>query len=509
MANKINQILIVGGGTSGWLSAAYLAKRLGCNQASSVHITLIESSDIPTLGVGEGTVPTLRRTLSAIGVSEAEFMAECNATFKQGIFFRNWNHSPDHGESSTEYFHPFEHPKNTELLPYWLKGVAGDASYSDAVTMQERVCRAGLGPKMPRDPAFNGRLNYAYHLDAGLFAEFLKKHCKKMGVKHVIGTVASVEQKENGDISAITCEDGKKIEADLFIDCSGFHARLLAGCYDVPFIDKNDELFVNKALAIQVPYEEGETIPPYTIATAHNAGWTWDIALSSRRGVGYVYSDKYTSDEQAEQTLRQYVGPRAKELSVRKLNLKVGYRAEHWVNNCVAIGLAGGFLEPLESTGIMLVEVGVQMLANHFQRNGEFDAARRQYNELMRHRYEYTLDFIKLHYYLAKRDDGDFWRDNRKAATVSPRLLDKIHMWQQRPICGYDLVTDYDVFTLGSYQYILYGLGFTTELQLDYPHADFARKEFESVIASADKACANLPSHEELLHAVYRMGKAQ
>lgn len=509
MTNAINKILIVGGGTSGWLSAAYLAKRLACNKPGSVQITLIESSDIPTLGVGEGTVPTLRRTLAAIGVNEADFMRECTATFKQGIFFRNWAHAPSNKQEENEYFHPFEHPKNTELLPYWLQGHAGDQNYSAAVSPQEHVCRAGLGPKLANDPGYNGRLNYAYHLDAGLFAEFLKKHCKSMGVEHVIGTVQSVQQKENGDITSITCEDGSTLSADLFIDCSGFNARLLEGCYAVPFINKNDELFVNKALAVQVPYQPNETIPPYTIATAHEAGWTWDIALSSRRGVGYVYSDRYTTDEQAEQVLKKYVGPAFETLSPRKLNLHVGYREKHWVNNCVAIGLAGGFLEPLESTGIMLVEVGVQMLANYFQRNGNFAAARRSYNELMRHRYEYTLDFIKLHYFLAGRDDNDFWRDNRAEKTVSDRLLDKLAMWRSRPICGYDLVTDYDVFTLGSYQYILYGLGFKTELQLDYPHGEFARKEFANITAASKQACANLPSHQALLSSIYAITRSK
>ncbi len=365
MSTAIDEILIVGGGTAGWLTAAYLAKH-----RSGSRITLIESSEIPTIGVGEGTFPTIARTLASLGVDEAAFMRGSGAAFKQGIKFVDWGRAVENGRHS-HYYHPFalpREPDGLDLLPYWLGGEAGGASYADAVTLQERVCEAGRAPKRASDAEFRGPMNYAYHLDAARFGNYLSGVARAAGVVHLTGTVDDVELDEQGAIASVVTREHGKLTAGLFIDCTGFRSTLLGRALGVPFLDKNDVLFVDRAVAVQVPYgSEWAAIPPYTISTAHEAGWTWDIALAERRGIGYVYSSRHTDESRAEAVLRNYVGGAADNLPVRHLKMQVGWRERHWVKNCVAVGLSGGFLEPLESTGIILIEAAAHMIASFHQ----------------------------------------------------------------------------------------------------------------------------------------------
>jgi tryptophan halogenase len=504
-----NDILIVGGGTAGWLTAAWLAKQLG---PGGVRITLVESSDIPTVGVGEGTFPTIARTLSALGADEAEFMRESGAAFKQGIRFVDWLHPKSAGRRR-HYYHPFalpRAPEDLELLPYWLSGEAGDVSFADAVTLQEKVCDAGRAPKRETDAGFRGPMNYAYHLDAGRFGAYLARLARGLGVKHLVGTVTRVELGESGDISGVVTQEHGTLRAGLYVDCTGFRAELIGRTLGVPFQNKNDVLFVDRAVVLQVPHANDDApVPPHTISTAHEAGWTWDIALPTRRGVGYVYSSRYTDGAAAEGVLRDYVGTAARDLPVRHLPLPIGWRAQHWVKNCVAVGLSGGFLEPLESTGIILIEAAAYMIASLFQRNGEFAAAAAHFNRLMTCRYERIVDFIKLHYFLTRRTDTAFWRDNALPSTAPDSLLALLEMWRHRPPARFDLVMDHETFALANYQFILYGMGFPTDLGADrgrYPDTPRARQEFMRVQDAGRRAVASLPAHRELLHRVNQAG---
>jgi tryptophan halogenase len=500
-------ILIVGGGTAGWLTAAFLAKHLG--GAGGIRITLIESSEIPTIGVGEGTFPTIAKTLSTLGIDEAAFMRGSGAAFKQGIKFVDWAQAPVAGHS--HYFHPFALPRSHEgldLLPHWLSGEAGPVSFADAVTLQERVCDAGRAPKRTSDAAFRGPMNYAYHLDAARFGTFLSSVAKSLGVNHLVGTVDDVQLDEQGAIAAVVSREHGPLRAGLYIDCTGFQSRLLGRALGVPFKSRNDVLFVDRAVAVQVPYEdEHAPIPPYTISTAHEAGWTWDIGLRERRGVGYVYSSNHTEETRAESVLRNYVGPAARELSVRHLKLQVGWRERHWVNNCVAVGLSGGFLEPLESTGIILIEAAAHMIANFYQRSGEFEPAARQFNSLMTKRYERIVDFIKMHYYLTQRTDTAFWRDNANPSSAPDSLLAHLEMWRHRPPVALDFVMDHESFAVANYQFVLYGMGFKSlPGRRDAWQAALARQEFARVRDAAQRAVAALPAHRELLERVYQAG---
>jgi tryptophan 7-halogenase len=512
---RVDRILIVGGGTAGWLTAAYLAKRLRASHPDGVRITLIESSEIGILGVGEGTFPTLLRTLAAIGVDEARFMRESSAAFKQGIRFVDWVHAPE-GARHSHYYHPFALPREEgglELLPYWLLGAAGaDTSYADAVTLQEQVCEAGRAPKRITDAGFRGPMNYAYHLDAGRFATFLCTVARELGVTRLIGNVESVNLDESGAIASLATREHGRLEADLYIDCTGFRGELIGAALGSRFRSRNDVLFVDRAVAMQVPYAASDSpIPPYTISTAHEAGWTWDIALESRRGVGYVYSSAHTSDDRAAEVLRNYVGPAARDLSSRLLKLQVGWREQHWVKNCVAVGLSGGFLEPLESTGIMLIEAAAYLLASFFPRGGGMEQAAAQFNTLMTRRYERIVDFIKLHYFLTRRTDSGFWRDNARPESAPDSLLAHLEMWRTRVPNRFDFVMDHETFALANYDFILYGMRFDTDLSArrgDYPHVELARREFQRVRQASQRAVAALPQHRALLSNVYASGFA-
>jgi tryptophan halogenase len=515
-ANPITSVLIVGGGTAGWLTACFLAKRLAAQEAYGVQVTLVESPEIGILGVGEGTFPSIRGTLAAIGIDEARFMSECSATFKQGVHFRHWVRAP--GERGPDhYFHPFSQPSQRpggfELLPYWLNGDAGPGvPFAQAVTMQERVAAAAHAPKRPGDADYLGPMNYAYHFDAGRFAALLATHGRSLGVRHLRANVERVELDAEGAIAAVHTREQGALAAGLYVDCTGFRARLIGEALGSPFRSMRDTLFVDRALAMQVPYETPDApIPSYTISTAHEAGWTWDIGLQDRRGVGYVYSSRHTDDARAEQVLRDYIGKQAEGLAPRQLTLEVGYRELQWVKNCVAVGLSGGFLEPLESSGIGLIETAAYLVGFLFPHDGAMAPTARLFNELMRERYARIVDFIKLHYCLTQRTDSRFWRDNADPATVPQSLRDKLAMWKSRPPHRLDFVTDLEMYPPSSWQYVLYGMEFETRLRagaIDPSRCADARHEFAMIAQMAGRALADLPPHRAMVGQMVRKAGA-
>lgn len=504
----VKNVLIVGGGTAGWLAACFLAKQLGTGaDAGAVRITLVESKEIGIIGVGEGTFPSIRGTLATIGIDEARFIRECTGTFKQGIRFNHWVREPG-APGADHYFHPFslpsQRPGGPELLPYWLQGAAGEGvAFAAAATMQKRVADASHAPKRPSDADFMGPLNYAYHFDAGKFAALLSTHAQSLGVKHVQATVERVSLDADGAIGAVHTKEEGELTADLYIDCTGFRAALIGEALGSSFRNINDVLFVDRALAMQVPYDQPDApIPSYTIASAHEAGWTWDIGLHDRRGIGYVYSSRYTDDTRAEQILRGYIGKQAEGRNPRQLKLNVGYRDQHWVKNCVAVGLSGGFLEPLESSGIGLIETAAYLVSYLFPHDGDFAPVAKVFNEMMKARYERIVDFVKLHYCLTQRKDNQFWIDNADAASVPDSLKDKLAMWRKRAPHRMDFVVDYEMYPPSSWQYVLYGMEYRTDLYANgktLPRIEEARKEFAMIAQMSQRALADLPSHRAMV----------
>ena len=506
----VKRLLIVGGGTAGWITAGYLARTLGAESPDGIHITLVESADIGILGVGEGTFPSIRTTLKRIGVDETSLIRECSASFKQGAKFVHWRHAPGEGWGAPDhYLHAFQvshEPSGLDLLPYWLLGVAGDnVNWDEVNTPQKRVADASRAPKLITHSDYLGPLGYAYHFDAVKLAQFMRTQAIASGVHHIVDTVDAVNLAEDGAIASLSTRQHGALGADLFIDCTGFRAQLIGTALRVPYKSCHSVLFCDTALAMQVPYERPDApVASYTISTAHEAGWTWDIGLDTRRGVGYVYSSAHTDDTRAERILRRYVGPAAERLPARKIGFNAGYRETNWVKNCIAIGLSSGFFEPLEATGIMFTEIAAVSLSNLFPWGGDLEIAAKQFNERMRRRYERALDFIKLHYCLSERRDSAFWRDNVQPESIPASLQELLRRWRHRPPGSIDIDPNIDIFPDTSWQYVLYGMGFRTDLKprggvLKY-YAE-AREAFAEIRRQSEFACRTLPTNRELLDA--------
>ncbi len=505
----MKRIVIVGGGTAGWITAGYLAKVLGAGSADGVAVSLVESKDIGILGVGEGTFPSIRRTLRRIGVNEADLLRECDATLKQGARFAQWRFTPgaEPHAAFASYMHPFavtNTPDGLDPLPYWLLGVNGDDNNWDAVnTVQKRVSDACRAPKRLVDPDYAGPLNYAYHFDAAKLAVFLRRHATGLGVQHLTDTVDEVTLDDRGFISGLKTRENGVLTADLYVDCTGFRAELIGKAMGVPFKSCRDVLFCDSALAMQVPYPAPDTpIASCTISTAHEAGWTWDIGLHHRRGIGHVFSSDHTSDARAEEVLRNYIGTAAKDLEARKFKFTAGFRETNWVKNCVAIGLSSGFFEPLEATGIIFAEVAAVMLANLFPWGGHYEVAARQFNDLMLRRYTRALDFIKLHYCLTERRDSQFWIDNTAASSIPDSLHDLLARWQNRPPEPIDIDPNIDIFPAESWQYVLYGMGYKTDLSAKagiFKYYDEARATFADIRKQGDYALTVMPTNRDLI----------
>ncbi|QAY75338.1 tryptophan halogenase family protein [Sphingosinicella sp. BN140058] len=503
------EVIVVGGGTAGWVTAAYLAKRLNAASQGGIRLTVIESPDIPVIGVGEGSFPSIRKTLSAIDIDEADLIREANATFKQGIRFADWRAPGPDGPH--HYFHPFQisdQSDGLDLLPYWLMGAAGDAAWAEVNTVQKSAADACLAPKLPGHPPFAGPLTYAYHFDAVLLGRLLRKRAVALGARHVEDKVTGVELGEDGSIAALLCREGGRVAADLYVDCTGFRAQLIGEALGIPFHSRRGELFVDSAVALQVPYEQpGGPIASQTIATARSAGWIWDIGLHERRGTGYVYSSAYTDDEAALRTLRAYVGPGADAIEPRLLEFEAGYRQIQWHKNCVAIGLSSGFIEPLEATGIGFAEIAALMLVNLFPWGGDQEVSARQFNAIMVKRYDHVVDFIKLHYCLSDRADSAFWIDNRDPATWSDGLSERLERWRYRAPDFIDVDLNHDIFLAANWQYVLYGMGYKSDLGAQAGafryHAE-ARRAFADIRAQQANAQRLLPSHRALIEQARR-----
>lgn len=513
MSKPIKTVVVVGGGIAGWLTAGRLAAKHKAKDANGVKVILVESPNIPIIGVGEGTWPTMRSTLLALGISETDFIRECEASFKQGAKFAKWVD----GSDDDFYYHPLVLPQGFgkwDLAAHWLAMERGSSaqSFSNDVCFQEAICEQGLAPKTIRTPEYAAVANYAYHLDSGKFVVFLQKHCTNaLGVRHILDNVTDINTCENGDIASVVTLEHGDIEGDLFVDCTGFSSLLLGKHYQVPFKSCSEVLFVDTALAVQVPYEnEHDDIASHTISTGQEAGWIWDIGLQHRRGVGYAYSSKHSSEEQARAILAKYVGDKFDSLIVRKIPIVSGYREKFWQNNCVAVGLSAGFLEPLEASALVLVELSAQMISDQLPQSRDImDIVAKRFNETFRYRWEKIIDFLKLHYILSKRTDNAFWTDNRDPQSIPESLKESMALWQYRAPADHDFTSNNEVFPAASYQYILYGMGFKSDYsQTAYAMDDvvFAQRQFAQNKKLTEKAISTLPKNRELINKVIEFG---
>lgn len=516
MSHPVRKVVIVGGGTAGWITAGTLAAMSRAADEQPLQITLVESPNVPIIGVGEGTWPTMRRTLRRMGIRETDFIRECQATFKQGAKFSRWVTGAD----DDYYYHPLVLPQGyfeQNLAPYWLANSNG-ASFSQQVCAQEDLCEAGLAPKKITTAEYEALANYAYHLDAGKFADFIRRHCvEKLGVEHVLADMTGVVARENGDIAAIETAQAGAIEGDLFVDCTGMRSLLLGGHFKVPFKSCKDVLFIDRALAVQVPYpDENAPVASHTISTAQKVGWIWDIGLQNRRGTGHVYSSAHSTDEAAEQRMRAYVreiGGDPDQLSMRLINIEPGHREKFWAGNCVAVGLSAGFLEPLEASAILLIEIAAQFVGEQMPATREaMDVVARRYNDTFLYRWDRIIDFLKLHYILSQREDDAFWIDNRHPETIPDSLAEAMALWRHQPPWHDDFDRAVEVFPAASYQYVLYGMGFATAPHPRGLSPDVARRSEQLLArkeAESRALLAELPANRELLGKIAQYGMAR
>lgn len=511
----MKRIIILGGGSAGWLTAGIIAAEYQQGGRPSIHITLVESPEVKTIGVGEGTWPSMRGTLERMGIAEADFIVSCNAGFKQGSKFVGWTT----GHANDAYYHPFTLPQGSSeynMLAAWQTH-ASDISLATAMGVQAALCNAGKAPKQISTPAYAGAANYGYHLDAALFGDLLQKHCtEKLGVVHVKDHVTEIISSENGDIAALATRSSGELQGDLFIDCSGLTCLLLGQHYGVEFLDKMDVSINDSALATQIAYDDEQSdIASPTIATAQSAGWTWDIGLSSRRGVGYVYSSAYITDELAERELRQHLAKtigtaKAEQVPARKLSIRPGHRKVFWHNNCVAVGMSAGFIEPLEASALALVELSANMIRDEMPLDrAAMTVVAERFNQKFLYHWERIIDFLRLHYVLTQRTDSDYWRDAAKVEKIPQSLQNLLTLWRYRPPQINDLAHIEEIFPSASYLYVLYGMGFRSDLNKIAKNSDNIAQGLSDIkenIAKASKYCAHLPSNRELIAQIKKFG---
>ena len=458
-------IVIVGGGTAGWLTAAFLQNQLPHTLNRPVNITVIEAEDIPTVGVGEATIPSIRQTLAACGIEEHVFLKNCGATFKQGIEFINWRDTPNEGEGNS-YFHPFGDQimvAGKDATWQWLQLPEHQrAAYAEQFSVQAEAARSGQAPKNFKDKPYDGALAYAYHLDAGKLAQFLKTLSKQRGALHKVQKVVEVERRGEV-IDALRLDNNERIKADLFIDCTGFAARLINSDKQNDFNSLSDTLFVDRAVVTRVENDSLADVIGYTKSTAQSAGWIWDIALQDRRGVGHVYSSRYIDDDAAKAELAAYVKQPVETLETRRLDMRIGYHDQQWRGNCVAIGLSSGFLEPLESTGIYLIEMANWAMLEFVPRYLAGAQPQSSYNRILHNHYRNIADFLKMHYCLSNRRDTAFWRDNCDPATIPQSLQTNLATWKSAVPSIYDFHSTTQCFSATNYKFVLYGMGWADE----------------------------------------------
>lgn len=495
---KTRRIAILGGGTAGWLAANHLGYELCADP--EVEITVIESADVPIIGVGEGTVPAIKTSLRKFGISEADLLIACDTTFKHGIKFQGWLDAAKHGEGHF-YYHPFASPfpEGLDITPAWLE--QQQRSYSD-VSISARIAEAQRSPKQISSPPYVGEVEYAYHVNAHKFAALLAENAKRrFRVQYLVATVADAERAEDGSIAALRMASGEVLPFDFYVDCSGFASLLTQRVLKVPFVDKSHQILTDTALVQQLPTDPADEIPPYTLALAHEAGWIWDIPVTHRRGTGFVYASAHMSESRAIECYARYLGVSPDALSPRKIPMKIGYRQQFWFQNCVCLGLAQGFVEPLEATSILVTDFSANLLSRNFPRlRDDAQALRRGYNEAVTTTWERVIDFVQLHYHLSDRSDLAFWRENRHEAHVSDLLRERLARWAIRHPQKNDFTSRFDLFDVDNHLYVLYGMRFATR---PLPISDLERRasleQFEQVTRAAEQAIRSLPSHRDWL----------
>ena len=491
---SIRKVLVVGGGSAGWMTAAMLSATLKQDCA----ITLIESEEIGTIGVGEATIPPIRIFNDTLGIDEREFMKRTKGSFKLGIEFVGW------GAEDSRYFHPFgTHGRNFDTVAlhhHWLRArEMGETSPLDEHAMAWHIARAGkFSHPSPDQRSVMSTFDYAYHFDAGLYARFLRDYAEARGVTRIEGKIGDVVlDGESGHVASVTMEDGRSVEADLFIDCSGFRGLLIEGALKTGYEDWSHWLPCDRAVAMPCAHPAGDANPtPYTRSTAREAGWQWRIPLQHRIGNGYVFCSDFMDEGRAAELLTQRIDGEAL-ADPRVVRFKAGRRRMHWNKNVIAVGLSSGFLEPLESTSIHLLQANISKILALFPDRGFDPATRDEFNRIAHGEMERIRDFIILHYKLTQRQDSDLWR-YVSAMDIPDTLALKIEHFRRH---GRLLSRDLDLFAPDSWLAVHIGQNNHPEgldPVLAYRGVD-ARDYLGQLRAAMAAEAARLPAHGAVL----------
>ena len=492
---RVKNIAIIGGGTAGWLAANHLAVELRAE--TDITITVIESPEIGIIGVGEGTVPHIKKSLLKFGIPEAELLATCDTTFKKGIKFVDWM-APSASNPENSYYHPFSsaYPGGADATNWYLKNSA-NMEFAD-VTEAPALAEAMKSPKRISSAPYEGVVNYAYHFNAVKFGQLLARNAKeKLGVLHKPATIVNAQLNQHGEVDYLITKEGEQLHYDFFVDCSGFHSLIMGKLFNIPFVDKSSQLLTDTALAVQIPTEANSSIPPYTLAKAHSAGWMWDIPLTNRRGVGFVYSSAHMTEDVAVEHLSRHLQLSTDQFSPRKIPMRMGYREKFWCKNVVALGLAQGFVEPLEATSIFVTDFSAELFARNFSVEKESMSVAADYcNKAVAYTWERVIDFVQLHYCISNRQDSAFWRATTHEVKRSDILQERLAMWTVNSPKKLDIFSRFDLFDVENFLFVLYGMKYKTRVKhMTGYEEDYFRQEVEKVKMYRQKLSDELLDH--------------
>ena len=456
----IRKVVIVGGGSAGWMAAMMLADAL---LPKGIEIEVLESPVVGIIGVGEGSTPWLRGFFDKLGIEEAEWMPACHATYKCGITFDKWSTKP----GFESYFHPFASMLDNLTMTQFVHNVNARVQGADVHAHPNRffiaakLAEQDMAPKPAQSFPFD--VWYGYHFDAVLLGQFLQKKAIERGVKYRSCHVKEVKLGENGDIASVVIDGGETIAADFFVDCTGFAGLMIQQALKTPFVSFSNNLFNDAAVAMPTPI--GDDIPSQTVSTAMKHGWAWKIPLTERYGNGYVYSSSFCSADEAERELREHLGLLDSDTPARHLKMKIGRVTKHWNRNCLAVGLSQGFIEPLEATALLFIQHTVSTFVEFLEAGDMSEAARERYNQRVNEHFEGTRDYIVTHYKTNNRTDTDYWRANASNGNLSEPLQELFRTW----LSGRSIVADVTQQKLGkgypvfSWYCIMSGMGIFPE----------------------------------------------
>jgi tryptophan 6-halogenase len=512
------RVVIVGGGSAGWMTASYLIKALPRLES----VTLIESANIRTIGVGEATFSTIKLFFDFLDLREQDWMPHCSGAYKLAIRFVNWTNERGH------FYHPFQRFEvalGYDAAEWWLKLKRGEEPFDYACFTIPWLCDAMRSPRYLDGTVFDEKVRsfyddgapppnasiaghqvqypYAYHFNAAELALFLQQYAVDRGVARVVDEVVDVTRREDGSIAGVHTKEHGLIEGDLFVDCTGFRGLLINKTLNEPFISFADSLLNDSAVAIQVPRDiERDGIKPYTTAHAHNAGWSWNIPLYGRDGTGYVYCSQFIDQTEAEREFREFLGPAADGSPANHIKMRIGRCRNSWVKNCVAIGLASGFVEPLESTGIFFIQHGIEELVNHFPADEGLDENLiASYNKIIGECIDGIREFLTIHYFASDRADTPFWKAT-KHVIPPDSLRERLELWRSRLPCQRSIYQPYHGFETYSWAVMLLGLNYQPRSyrpRLDHLDATAAQRLFDSTRREAERLVTALPSQYEYL----------